>query len=525
MERKIAALQILMNDRRRTRVAMRGSSMLPSLHEPMVLDLVAPHDIRLGDVVVFRQDNVLVAHRVVACRGQHLLTSGDAQPDVVEQIGKHEAIGRVSTVWMDASPGAQRIDGTIHRLRSFALAYFHPIRSMLFRWKLLLKRAVDAAPWKRSRAFPHLLEAVTGAVRENPQLLVNALQINPARLRSLDQRHRCMAFLGESARRLAITENIAPPTALMLREARHAAVVRASRMHAEINTLVGLLCEASYPFALLKGASRLFNGMEDALYHPSGDIDIIFRREHVDDVIRALQRAGYHFRADTDEIRKHVEHHHHAAPLYPPNEGFFIEIHHALAPPGMFSLQLDWHALDGHFLPVENYNGMFELDAVATALHLAIHASGLESLRDIVLLSRLLLQFDAEQRTQLFTFVRREYRERIRLEAMLALAAHIAGIPWPYGRRAKEYLAWVLRREDLPILLRERSITLDLLHAQASPRSAWKLLSMPSQHRPHLPLMGRAASRAVISAGIACYEKLMPEISTGKQPLIQSSRA
>lgn len=57
-----------------------GGSMLPTVREGDSVKLVPPGDIRKYDVILYRRPGgKAVLHRVIACKGEKLVTRGDAQ--------------------------------------------------------------------------------------------------------------------------------------------------------------------------------------------------------------------------------------------------------------------------------------------------------------------------------------------------------------------------------------------------------------------------------------------------------------
>jgi len=116
--------------------------MLPLLHEPMILE-VAPltRPANVGDVLVFVQGDVQVAHRVIRRIGYRYITSGDAHPWVLENVSPADVLGYVEAVWEDASHYARRVDGRVHRLRGYWYARINPVRRIASRIKARIRRS------------------------------------------------------------------------------------------------------------------------------------------------------------------------------------------------------------------------------------------------------------------------------------------------------------------------------------------------------------------------------------------------
>jgi len=78
-------------------IVVRGSSMEPLLVDGDRILVTATHDRApsVGEIVVYRQGPDLVAHRVVAARGQQLVTKGDAATRCDAPIGLASVLARV----------------------------------------------------------------------------------------------------------------------------------------------------------------------------------------------------------------------------------------------------------------------------------------------------------------------------------------------------------------------------------------------------------------------------------------------
>lgn len=71
-------------------------SMFPTLQKGDVLEIEEAHDIRPGDIVVFRRDNMLICHRVTGY-GRHgeLLTAGDRTRESGEAVPLRDVLAKV----------------------------------------------------------------------------------------------------------------------------------------------------------------------------------------------------------------------------------------------------------------------------------------------------------------------------------------------------------------------------------------------------------------------------------------------
>lgn len=511
-ERRVVAMQMLAAHRR-ARLAFHGVSMRTTLREPMVLEVGTPERARIGDILVFHRDGMLVAHRIVGRAAGRFRTAGDAQPWIVEDVDAPAAIGRVVAVWADSSPHARRIDGIAFHLRSWYLGRFHRGR----RFTHILRAAwftvaAAANPRRRRRGMLALLEIVTAAQRRDAERLVRGLKTDAAALERLDARHRCSAFVGEAVRTLGIADRLRPDVAAVVRRARLNALFSASRMNGALAGLMSALRDDGVPFALLKGAARMHFRAPGAAYHRSDDLDVLVPHAQRERAAGALLRHGYRYLYDARALRHYREEHHHLCPMARADRRFPVEIHHALAEPGTLATRLDWETLAAHLLPCTGRDDPpFRLDAVATAMHLAVHGIGLRRLRDVVVLAGLLTALNDRERNELRAWIAGERDDRVRLEACVVLAARIAGVPWPCGDEAERYVDWALRREDAPCALGWRSAAAEAWYAKpGSARRAWRLLADGRCRLPCLNLAARVTARIALGPLAFVYARLMP---------------
>jgi hypothetical protein len=503
-QQRFAAAAAMLHDKGLLRMALHGRSMLPSIAEPMVLQIGPATRAGVGDVLVFRNGDMNVAHRIVAVEADGFRTAGDAQPHVVESVAPEQIVGRVVAIWSDASATARRVDDRAHRLRGWYYARFHAGRRAIRNARETAADAIlRAQPRRRARTATRLVEAIAAVGHDDGEALVEALSCDVAALTALDARHRCAAVLGEGARRLGVTQRLAPEIAAHLRRSRLNAVLGTGRMQRAVHRTVEVLRAAGIEFVLLKGAARVYGAAAGAAYHPSDDVDILVPQRDVDRAVAALRAQGWEFRDTSAEVRRFRTQHHHAASLFSPDGDFPVEVHHALAPPGDLSLDTTWDALRAHFVPLEGSAGsVLRLDAFGTALHLAIHAIGLTRLRDIALLAALLPALSGLQRETLAEIIRTERRDPVRLTAAVALSARIANVPWPAQADVDAYIRWALRREDLPRGLRVRSDAAEAYFAH--PHAPWtalqQLVPWWSRGAQVLALPGRVLARCASNA-------------------------
>ena len=429
------------------RLALSGRSMEPLLREGMVLRLRAYHGRpKIGEVVVFREKEILIAHRIVEILDWGVRTSGDAQPTVVEDVRDRDILAVVDEVLDGEGPDARRIDTPAHRWRGVWFGQTHEYRALFARAREWAVAGVRFAfPWQRPRATAALVETLTAVARGDSEAAAKAAASVPAqRFAEAAERHRCETIVLEAAREL-----LAP---VARRDALIALAIRP-----QTGQLVRALNRANIRFALLKGAARSFRS-GGARAHASGDIDVLVPAESLDAAIAALRDAGYSFRSSDALQLRYRRLHHHAAPLFPPTPGPLVELHTQLAPPGTLATRTDWDALSPHLESVEcEGDTAYCFDAFASALHYAIHGIGFERFRDIFFCAEYLRELSDGQRAELRGLAESDRIDRIRLSASLALAARVAGLPWKMNARVAGYVAWALRRSDMPSVLRDRS--------------------------------------------------------------------
>jgi hypothetical protein len=512
-ERRVRAAALLC-ERDALRMPIIGTSMLPSLRSPMMLQLGSTAGARIGDVIVFRNGATHVAHRLVALDADGFVTAGDAQPHISERVRPEDVVGRVVAVWSNDAPDAVRIDCLTHRLRAAYFARAHRLRRLAHR---VMEKSADllrrADPRGRYRATPRIVRAITAACAGDTVRLAAALTTDAEAFFRTDERHRTAAWLAERARAEAVYEHLPIEMATRLRRSRLEAALGTARMRPVLEATIAALHEAGLTFALLKGAARVYSGAPDAACHPADDIDVLLRPHDVDRAVAALLARGWTYREAPAEVERFRREEHHAASLFPPGGAFPVELHHALAPPRALSMRTDWDTLAPFLVPLECPVGnVLRLDAVGTALHLGIHAIGLTRLRDIALLALEMRRLTDAERAQLAGIVRAEQRDAIRLDAAFALAARVAGVAWPCTARAAAYIAWALRREDLPRRLRERC---DVVEARAAWPGSRRMLFFAlvpwwSLRDQRYAVPFRIAGRCVSNAVAALYAAALP---------------
>ncbi|MGZ3516156.1 MAG: nucleotidyltransferase family protein [Vulcanimicrobiaceae bacterium] len=448
------------------RLAMRGTSMLPLLREPYVLELrTCTATPAIGEIVVFTAGRRLVAHRVVGRGAGYVICAGDATPKLTERVSLEEIVGVVCAVRDGSERAARRIDGAAFKVRG---ALYARTRSLRAAWD-----SVD--PLRRERGFAALFDTVSAIVRHDRAALLRALETASAQaLADAARRHRCEPLLANALADLPQTERTRALRA-RVQKAAWATALRTKRLRAQLTYVLAALRKHGLNPILLKGAARLWSGNADAPLHDSSDLDLLLAPEGIAAACEALRGCGYRQFTSSPAAAAYYEYiHHHAAPLYPPREGVAVELHRALQPRGLVSLPTSYGDVAGFAVCVKTSDGSaLTFDRVGTALHLLVHGYRRPELRDIALLATLLREMSSEERTRLQGLLHTERIEPVRTGAMAYAAARCAMIPWPASESIERFFRWMLIREDLPRPLRARPRFIDAwLSARERPYSS-----------------------------------------------------
>ncbi len=307
-------------------------------------------------------------------------------------------------------------------------------------------------------AFAALLAAATAIEQRSPIDLANALQATPrqALLRAAS-RHRCLGYLRRGILELGVRNAHAEALADATREYASKAAIQAYAVRSQLKQLIETLDTATVPFVLLKGAARLFRGDKEADYSTMYDLDILISKDDVRTGAASLERAGYRARIPMRSAARYGARHHHIAPLHPQGPGLPVELHVQLAPPRMLSMPTDWQACKPYFERVGAPGAQaFCLDAVGSAVHLAIHGAGVKRLHDAIILSRI-LRSESDMPERVSAAIFSERWQPIALQSVVALSSKMAGFEPQMTPQVERYLAWVMRREDLSPYIRDRS--------------------------------------------------------------------
>jgi hypothetical protein len=148
--RELAAIATLWKRERRTFTASFGGvSMLPTIAPGAPLEIVCGDDASPGDVILFLHRGQVVVHRLLATRGEWMLTRGDANavPDL--PIAREALVGRAIGVAGYVETAGQRFNRrlvlTAFRVTPFIAGALVPVLWHLRRVALAIRRSATAS--------------------------------------------------------------------------------------------------------------------------------------------------------------------------------------------------------------------------------------------------------------------------------------------------------------------------------------------------------------------------------------------
>jgi hypothetical protein len=516
------------------RVAMRGNSMLPVLHEPMVLQLVRyAGEPKLGDVLVFAHGDQLIAHRyLMRMRNGSLVLAGDAMPGRYDVIGPEHVVGTVKAVWSNAGDGAERVDRRSHRARGLCSAIYRLacVRARQV-WRTSANLLQRVNPRARPRPYVALFNALAAILQNDAVLLRRwVTAVDAHRLLEMSSRHLCGPILIDGLEALNVA-NALPENALsLLRKERWGTAMRTRLLRQQVERVIDVCNDTGAVPILLKGSARLFAGELAGDRHDSDDIDVLLPRDQIAAVTSAFHEVGYSEQPGTIEKYAPL---HHTAPLFPNASGVPLELHHVLAPPGEVRARTDYASFAGHMRVVEvsgRRAGL--LDDFAGAMHSAIHAREPATLRNLVILAHQLRRLTPAELDSLYAVADREDHQRHRLHAALYAASQLAGLPLRPTPNALRIAEWRMRRYDLPRAFSMRSDAIEWWIAtsgRATDRIVRGLLPWEDKHEAAVLQPWRAfryGYKLLVKANIVAFTAMFALLLPGgrrepKVPLVQ----
>jgi hypothetical protein len=306
--------------------------------------------------------------------------------------------------------------------------------------------------------FVALLAAAAAIEQRDPEALVAAFHsVSPHAMLQGAARHRCLGYLRRGVVELGLRDERVSAFTKAVREYAGKAAIQAYAVRDQLRQLVHTFNEAKIRFVLLKGSARLFRGDKDADYDTMFDLDILVPQDEAVSAVEALERQSYRSCANADRSKHYWTRHHHGVPLRPVNAGLPVEVHTQLAPPGSLSLATDWHACEPYFERMVTEQGEATcFNAFGSAFHLAVHGLGMRRLHDVILLAKV-LRAEKDVLENVDATISQEQYQTVALQAVIAFAARVAGLPYTESAAVKRYLSWVVRRENLAPYVRDRS--------------------------------------------------------------------
>lgn len=128
------------------RFQARGGSMSPFIRDGDILKVkpVEISEIKLGDVIFYRTENRIVAHRVIKkVSGKDkafLVTKGDSSPNSDEPLHAENLLGKVVT--LERNGLSLRLDGRLRRLTNLLWAKISPFSRYIYPPISRLKRSI-----------------------------------------------------------------------------------------------------------------------------------------------------------------------------------------------------------------------------------------------------------------------------------------------------------------------------------------------------------------------------------------------
>jgi signal peptidase I len=111
--------------------------MTPTIQDGEILEVrrVAAPEIKIGDIVLFKDHSGFKVHRVIWKKGSQMVTKGDSSVTADSPINDQHIIGKVVARQCAKTGGILCLEGTAARLKYFAAAarakLYRTIRSLV----------------------------------------------------------------------------------------------------------------------------------------------------------------------------------------------------------------------------------------------------------------------------------------------------------------------------------------------------------------------------------------------------------
>ncbi len=115
------------------RFQAHGRSMFPVIQDGEILHVRCATRLKIGDIVLFRQNEKFKAHRIISKQKDHFITRGDAGINADAAIQKGQIVGKITAKECAQSGATVRLDGMRARMKFFAAEARRQARKYLSR--------------------------------------------------------------------------------------------------------------------------------------------------------------------------------------------------------------------------------------------------------------------------------------------------------------------------------------------------------------------------------------------------------
>lgn len=126
----------ILNQGKTTEIIANGISMFPLLRPGDILKIQPKVPIKTGDIIVFKGETTLIAHRIKLISGDKIYCKGDSLFSMDTPITFQEVLGKV--IARKRKGKIKPVTNWLHRLFSRFLPYTGKYISFIFRWWAIL---------------------------------------------------------------------------------------------------------------------------------------------------------------------------------------------------------------------------------------------------------------------------------------------------------------------------------------------------------------------------------------------------
>jgi hypothetical protein len=303
------------------RVPIRGESMATLLRDGDTVRVRAGAVPRVGDIVIVRTSEGLIAHRLVSRRGGQLVLRGDASLTFDPPLAPDAALGVVTAVETIGRPW-RRFDGPLARLLGLVTVAYARLHHAAGRgprpaWLPRLALGIEARllpPMSPEEAFLVLMarQHIAPPVAARARAIV-AEGIDWGRVIEMARVAQLGPLLFAGTRQLGDDAGIPMPVQDQLRMLYTGNWARSRRVRALLVEMLARLAGEGVPVLAHKGAALAATVFADPALRIAGDLDLSVpdadraRAEHATDAVRQplaaanpdrRDPAGYHIELD-----------------------------------------------------------------------------------------------------------------------------------------------------------------------------------------------------------------------------------